>query len=552
MNDPRLQALLDKYRDGALTEEDRAELERTLLSSPQARREFWEQARFHSMLSRWGQEQWGRRMADGGGMEPAEATSPLTEVPGRAVPWMGRIRPIWAAWATAAAACIALGLVLYFGRAPGRPPVVQSDGTLGNSAAPATAPTGIAILASAVDATWADPAAARLPGTVLDAGTLKLRAGAVQIEFYSGARLIVQGPVELELKSDMEAHCRLGRVTAHVPAPAHGFKFTTPAMQVVDLGTDFGVYVPPTGAPEVHVFAGAVEVSRGGRESTPIKLSAGQAARSEGQELRTFLAKQQEFLREPAFAQLASGEMQRRRDAWTSAAAALDRDPAALAHFTFGQPSDGGRAVPNRALLAPSAASSASVVGCGWADGRWPGQRALELRSVGDRLRVEVPGQFQAVTLIAWVRIDAWPEGSFSLLTPDVKTPGTLRWSLNSLGEMRLAIARASGHAEPNWEVIIGTVAVAPERLGRWIMLASTFDGKVLRHFVDGEMIKSGFGHSPAPLTIGPAEIGNWRGPTRRYFQGRMDELAILSRAMTPEEIKELFSVGQPVHSVSP
>ena len=51
---------------------------------------------------------------------------------------------------------------------------------------------------------------------------------------------------------------------------------------------------------------------------------------------------------------------------------------------------------------------------------------------------------------------------------------------------------------------------------------------------------------------IGPAEVGNWRGPWPRYLQGRMDELAILSRAMTPEEIKTQYDAGRPANGVIP
>lgn len=64
MNDPRLQSLIERHYSGMLDGEDRAELERGLLSSPTARQQFWQHARFHSLLARWGRETWGRQMAD--------------------------------------------------------------------------------------------------------------------------------------------------------------------------------------------------------------------------------------------------------------------------------------------------------------------------------------------------------------------------------------------------------------------------------------------------------------------------------------------------------
>jgi len=67
-----------------------------------------------------------------------------------------------------------------------------------------------------------------------------------------------------------------------------------------------------------------------------------------------------------------------------------------------------------------------------------------------------------------------------------------------------------------------------------------------LRHFVDGQVVKTGDAFSPAPLVIGRAEVGNWRGETPRFLQGRMDELAIVSRAMTTPEVKALYDAGVP------
>ena len=249
---------------------------------------------------------------------------------------------------------------------------------------------------------------------------------------------------------------------------------------------------------------------------------------------------------------LASGDLGRRQAAWQDAADTLSRDPAALAHFTFSREESASRTVANRAAVSPRAAASASIVGCGWADGRWPIHRAIELKSPGDRIRLDVPGQIHSVTLLAWVRIDAMPNDYHALLAPDGLASGTLRWGLSKQGQLRLGIAKQSGQVEPNWEVVISAPVVTPERFGEWVMLATTFDGKVLRHFLDGEVVKSGAAYSPVPLVIGSAEVGNWRGPSPRFLQGRMDELAILWRAMTPEEIKTLYDAGRPVNSVTP
>ena len=533
----RLHILLDRYRAGALSEEDRAELERALLSSPQARQAFWEHARFHALLARWGQEEWGRRMA----IAPAGPTGGggggVADRPRR--PARAGWRPWWAAVAAGIALVVVL-IVLGRGRRPGVP-----DGSVaGTDPSPATAPAGIAVLGSAVDAQWGDAAAGRAVGSVLPAGTLRLESGAVQVEFYSGARLVIQGPAEVRLISEMEAFCQSGRLTAYVPAPARGFKVTAPGVVVVDLGTEFGLTVPAAGAPEVHVFTGAVDVRRAAGAAAAVRLAAGEGARVEPGSITPMAASRRGFLDERELARLVGKDSERRKEVWQRAAAALGRDAATLLHFAFDGDPDGGRTLTNRA--AGAAGAVGSVVGCGWADGRWAGARAVEFRSAGDRIRIDVPGQFRAVTLLAWVRVDALPNAYHALLAPDGQAPGTLRWGMSRHGELRLGIARESGKPEANWEVVISPPVITPERVGRWMMVAVTFDGKVLRHFVDGQVVKVGEAFSPAPLVIGPAEVGNGRGEWPKFVQGRVDEFAILSRALSIEEVAALYNAGRP------
>ncbi|HEX8912172.1 MAG TPA: hypothetical protein VF796_07410, partial [Humisphaera sp.] len=215
MTDPRLEQLLDRYVDGALTEEDRAELERTLLTSPAARAAFWAHARLHADVTQWGQESWGRRMADEG--EAAEPAAEVDEGPTRVADGLAasrrlRIRPHLAPWLSAAAAVLAVAAVLFSVLRQGAAPVRPTPPTAVVDVPPANAPAGVAVLASAVDVEWDGPGPASA-GTVLAPGTvLKLAAGAVQVEFYSGARLVIQAPAEVELRSEMSADCRRGRL----------------------------------------------------------------------------------------------------------------------------------------------------------------------------------------------------------------------------------------------------------------------------------------------------------------------------------------------------
>ena len=159
-------------------------------------------------------------------------------------------------------------------------------------------PVNIAVLTRAADAVWADAAFAPQPGRLMQAGWLRLRSGAAQIEFSRGARVVIEGPAEFQLVSENEGQLRFGKLWARVPPSAQGFKVSAPSFTAVDLGTEFGCKVPQGGPAEVHVFEGAVEVrdaaakTRRMRESEGVELS-GAAAREIPAQRSAFLGEDQ-------------------------------------------------------------------------------------------------------------------------------------------------------------------------------------------------------------------------------------------------------------------
>ena len=99
-------------------------------------------------------------------------------------------------------------------------------------------------------------------GSALEPGRLRLESGLAQVVFYSGARVVIEGPTELQLISPTEAVCPAGRLLAEVPQPARGFRLKTAQLNLVDLGPPSALMLPP-GQTEVHVFKGKVEFSAG-------------------------------------------------------------------------------------------------------------------------------------------------------------------------------------------------------------------------------------------------------------------------------------------------
>ncbi|MEI6491927.1 MAG: LamG-like jellyroll fold domain-containing protein [Verrucomicrobiota bacterium] len=535
MNEVRIQLLLDKFRCGNLEEPERRELERELLSSPAARALFWREARFHALLARWGQESWGSRMA--AAVPPRESFT--------------RIRRGWWIGLAAAAVLIIAGMS-FLVRLGSRTPAGEPK---------------IAVLALASGAKWTN--AGYAPGALLAPGWLELKSGVVEIEFFTGARVVVEGPAEFRLVSRNEGFLNFGKITAHVPPQAHGFKVDSSDVTVTDYGTDFGFAVWHDQPSEVHVFNGRVEISPFGMERRV--LTSGEAVRIEAGGLQNIEANQASFPSEAELAMHDDLEEQQRFSAWEEASGLLSRDPATLLYYNFErqlpdppvykaggangvtQGSNFERQLPKTLVLLNQAGGAnggtqGTIVGCTWAAGRWPGKKALDFRGGGDRVRISVPQNMTRLTFLAWVRVDSLSNGFHSLLSADTEQAGSLRWELTQTGRLRFSIGRDLGHSNTDWEAVNSDAFMMPDRFGQWLMLVTTFDGSKVRHFCNGESIGSGFAYSPPNLIIGTADVGNTQviGMNTRRFMGSMDELAILDRAMSEEEVRRFYEAGRP------
>jgi FecR protein len=127
-----------------------------------------------------------------------------------------------------------------------------------SSAAGKPAAANIAWLVNAQYCRWAGPE--QTPGRDMSRGKmLRLERGLAEIEFERGARVILQGPVGIELVSASCARLLHGTLTARVSEGARGFTILSPHGKVVDLGTEFGLSVDERGSTTVRVFTGEVE-----------------------------------------------------------------------------------------------------------------------------------------------------------------------------------------------------------------------------------------------------------------------------------------------------
>ncbi len=461
---------------------------------------------------------------------PRQAELP-SRVPGRA----RRRAALWGLAIAAAVALLATGA--WFSSLVHRTPAVATS-------------RAVALLGEAAGVQWTHPGANPGVGAPLEPGWLRLDSGLVQVVFYSGARVVVEGPAEFQIVSASQAFCRRGKISAEVPPQARGFRIDTPQGKVTDLGTAFGLDVYD-GRTELHVFKGEVTLQ------TASARNDGNLQEGSGAVIESSVAPRRIVASRAAFASLF--DMQTRSLAaealrlheWRMAGERLNRESSLLVRFDF----DDTR--PSRWQLRNvskqnTVTGDATVVGCRWGEGRWPGKNALEFQGVSDRVRLNVPGEFDALTLAAWVRVQGLDRKLNSLFMCDGFAAGSVHWLVRNDGALGVTIA---GERAGIYQIVSTPPVLTLDRFGMWVHLAVVIDGRAGRvtQYVNGQAVGEGALRIKPPFRVGTAELGNWnpKGFTGsdplmiRNFSGAMDEFCLFGRPLDAGEIRALSAEGR-------
>jgi hypothetical protein len=162
--------------------------------------------------------------------------------------------------AVAASALLAVGL--YLGFRPTRPPAPGPEAPGGVEVATVIGLDGVE---------WEDGGEPLKDGAVVSAGRLRFRRGRLTLAFFSGVSMTVEGPADLELLAAGRVSCHRGRLRARVPRGAEGFTVLAPGLEVLDLGTEFALNLEPGGKSRVMVFQGEAAVSVLGKDGRSVR-----------------------------------------------------------------------------------------------------------------------------------------------------------------------------------------------------------------------------------------------------------------------------------------
>jgi hypothetical protein len=461
----------------------------------------------------------------------------------------------------ASAACIAavaLGLLTQMrgGRGSGGDPTAESQlraisGSAEEKGFSERDIPAVAVLGQASRANWSD---SRIPVTIgsqLRPGKFQLLDGLVQIEFFSGASVIIQGPAEFDLISPSRLMCQLGKIRAHVPSQAKGFTITTPMYAAVDLGTEFTVKVEQTGESQFQVLDGEVQLWDGRHDPSVLaeQLIAGEGARSTATgELVPIAGEESGFIGGKEMLEMATAAMQERYEIWRRFSRTIRSNPNVILYYGFDGHEPWDRVLQNEKPNADKMLNGA-IVGCQWTTGRWNRKKALEFKRTSDRVRLSVPGEYESLTIAAWLRVEGLERWLSSLMLTDGHEPGEVHWQMTDMGQLMLGVKAEPERSHDYYSPSV----IGPRDLGRWVHLACVYNGSdgYVSHFLDGKEVSRESVRVKTTLRIGAAEIGNWVPKDLldyriRSLNGRVDEFILFDAPLSADEIHSIYESGRP------
>ncbi|MEM1294655.1 MAG: FecR domain-containing protein [Verrucomicrobiota bacterium] len=242
---PENQELFDLYFQGRASDEQIAELEQRMLANPGLRKQYLDEAMTEADLRNFALRE--------------DNVVPISPSVGSLVPKPNNRRLFVAALGAAAAVVVLASLI------------GQKPATAGK------------ILSSEL-AGWQSNQPT-IEGAAFGPGTYVLQTGVATLGFHSGAEMVLEGPAQIEVVSEMRVIFDYGNASFHVPESAVGFQVDTRYGNVVDHGTRFSLSLgqDDEGA-RVAVLDGEVAVHHSSGEVK--HLFTDESARMDEEELR--------------------------------------------------------------------------------------------------------------------------------------------------------------------------------------------------------------------------------------------------------------------------
>jgi hypothetical protein len=380
-------------------------------------------------------------------------------------------------------------------------------------------------------------------GSALPAGRLELLSGSISIGFSSGVLLFIEGPADLDLQDAQRVFCRQGRLRMRVPQGAEGFCVDTPEGVITDLGTELGIAVQPGKNTRVAVFEGQAEAS--------LRVPGQQGVRTEllqakqGAELFASLG---EIRPAPLDGFLQSSEIPKPALRLTDEYPALVRGSGAALYWRL-QKADADRTHGETPETPPlqlrgDVAISADEGGHSSAlfkGGALVAEQNWTLPSESYAMECWFCADPMSLGGLAGLAVDPSFDKHFAYLEFTTKTPGRTSQSAALRFLNRRPAAGGGG---------MNIFADHPNLTYRWHHLVAQQSAGFMELYLDGSRIGTAQAARGPETTLCTLQFGVLREhlqsrsprrgatPLERPYQGRLAEVAIYAKTLTPDEIQ--------------
>ncbi len=421
-------------------------------------------------------------------------------------------------------------------------------------------------LSKTIDVQWQDASGQITQGCALYSGPMSLIKGYAEIVLDSGAVVVVQAPCQFTLESTQQIYLQEGQIVARKTGKdEQAFLVRTPHASVVDYGTEFGVKVDSAGQTETYVYEGQVQIRD---SSDPIKfteslsLKAGQGAVADTEsKLSSKAIDPKVFVRPEEINIRYRAQKDDSYYRWRESIYRLHRDPSLVAHYFF----ERSQTSPDRLLNAafPEQQSMQGIFGGEnknkptWVQGRWPQKDAILFErnkqqaiviSTDTSLSVTNP-----LTICTWVNFpnsDRWGGHLISC-----RQNGCINYQF-SLFDENYVYGYQKNRFEYRQYLITESKSgfysepFIPEA-NKWYHFAVVHDGVELRFYINGKLFESAqykglSAGNPAEIIIGAVKKEGKYVFAEGDFDGIVDELMILSRDLSEQEIQAIYEAGKP------
>jgi hypothetical protein len=410
-----------------------------------------------------------------------------------------------------------------------------------------------------LDAIWTDPISVPAAGSLIKTGVSQsLASGCAELTSTNGLRVVVQGPATFTIEGPGVLSLTSGRLTASVPKAARGFTVETPFARAVDLGTEFGVSVSPMGDTDIQTFQGTVSLtSTTGGTASPATLITTGIARHVGPagNISEIPADSVAYVRPQQFDEWKAMPQGTPYERWKAYSQRLRADPDLVAYYTF----DKSDASPE--VLLNCAATGAALDGVllgppERATGRWQQKGALSF-SANTHQHIDIPALLSGPLDFSRGESTARPFTICIWLRAEEQRPVHSSILLKGGGAEQMRIEL---FPDKSIEASVGTDIVADHQnpaskiTNGWQQVTLNYDPDHghLALYVNGIQVAQNPNASAvlvqlnAPLAIGNREFRRGHAPYLPPMVGRMDELAVFRRALSAEEVKNMYLAEKP------